>query len=660
MTLKPGRGREPLICVLDEFDLNDPPMYYALSYCWSKFLSGVPLECDSRQLQLTLNLSQALLRVRDTLHPITLWVDAICINQSDTREKSQQVRLMKDIYSKAFEVLIWLGPEDENSPMVMELLEAHRKKLEDPYFHVREAFDADAPEWKAIKEWLLRPWFWRVWTIQESRLAKSATLFFGKYQVDLATVNMLMTINVVSDNQGMAGHLQEAFTKPGLSVRLSAWRDRISGSQSLFGLLASSRRHQASDPRDKVYGLLGLTQEFDAGSDGCALLVPDYGKSVMEVYRNAARFLITRHKSLEVLRAVFIEDSPQGSVHPYSWVPRWNSEIGPIFLGERAVCHRYYASGWDPATTHYVDGTGLCLTVSGVEVGAVDLTAEPFDASDIWLETQSADSSLVFERVWQQIRSHYGSAQYDSEKDLISVFTDTLFAGLNGRGENNDLCNEVCCFAAYLSKYWKKRANKFDESNTSTARVPLKEPTPTQFHVSESSITFMDPNLSVEKDSQYPQPPKSSLRSYFSPDATSELMADGESYSRGPGSDFEQYARGDFVSWQDWEDHFALEFQAVCTDVCHLRRHFITKDGLLGIGPKAMRKTDVVCVLLGANTPFVLRKIDKSDDPAGLKGLGVEGNLYQCIGECYIGELMHGEAIAALGDGPDYATCHLV
>jgi hypothetical protein len=69
----------------------------------------VPIECSGRKLNITTNLFDALKRLRLPDADRVLWVDAICINQFDLEEKNIQVPLMKDIYSKASVVLIWLG-----------------------------------------------------------------------------------------------------------------------------------------------------------------------------------------------------------------------------------------------------------------------------------------------------------------------------------------------------------------------------------------------------------------------------------------------------------------------------------------------------------------------------------------------------------------------
>ena len=308
LILKPGEGEQDVHCDLIEIDLNDKPEYFALSYCWGEPKFDVPIYCSGKRLSITANLSQALCRFRNISLPITLWVDAICINQDDDEERSQQVEKMKDVYSHAREVYIWLGPEDDRSPMVMAVLEAHQKKAKTPGFHVRDHFDGNAPEWQAVKDWLLRPWFWRVWTIQEARLAKSATAFFGPYHVDLATIDLVMTMSEIEDNQGMAKHLDEAFTKPGLSVRLSAHRPWKLQS-SLLNLLLSSRRHHASDPRDKVYGLLGLVSAYNLNLEDITLLKPDYRKPIGNVYRDTARFLINKYKSIDVLNSVYTDET---------------------------------------------------------------------------------------------------------------------------------------------------------------------------------------------------------------------------------------------------------------------------------------------------------------------------------------------------------------
>jgi hypothetical protein len=98
-----------LDCTLTEVSLNDSPKYRALSYVWGAKFGTQPLLCDSSEIHITPNCESALRYLRRKNKTITLWVDAICINQKDTKERGQQVGIMGSIYREAYRVVIWLG-----------------------------------------------------------------------------------------------------------------------------------------------------------------------------------------------------------------------------------------------------------------------------------------------------------------------------------------------------------------------------------------------------------------------------------------------------------------------------------------------------------------------------------------------------------------------
>ncbi|KAH8707140.1 heterokaryon incompatibility, partial [Phaeosphaeriaceae sp. PMI808] len=86
------------------------PVYEAMSYTW-----GIPnfthhITCDgTTELSITLNVDIMLRHLRKTSKPRYLWVDAICLNQSDENEKAIQIGMMGHIYKEARKVNIWLG-----------------------------------------------------------------------------------------------------------------------------------------------------------------------------------------------------------------------------------------------------------------------------------------------------------------------------------------------------------------------------------------------------------------------------------------------------------------------------------------------------------------------------------------------------------------------
>ena len=158
----------------------------ALSYVWGDANISCPITLNGEEFTVTKNLFDALKTLRDDSVDLVCWIDAICINQQDTLEKNSQVLLMGDIYAAARLLVIWLGNEYDNSDLACALLvewgEAHRKfvighkrsleavgdfriildevksELSDPF---------DEASWEALSKLFHRPWWQRIWVLQE-------------------------------------------------------------------------------------------------------------------------------------------------------------------------------------------------------------------------------------------------------------------------------------------------------------------------------------------------------------------------------------------------------------------------------------------------------------------------------------------------------------
>ena len=152
--------RTEIQCELFEYTLQDPGkgihLYEALSYTWGGSDKPRSISINKQNLAVTENLHTALLRLRDCSFERILWIDAICINQENLKEQSQQVQLMATIYSKATRVLVWLGKTKDNSDRALE--------------RIRLAAENESPDslndktiQKAILALLQRPWFQRIW-----------------------------------------------------------------------------------------------------------------------------------------------------------------------------------------------------------------------------------------------------------------------------------------------------------------------------------------------------------------------------------------------------------------------------------------------------------------------------------------------------------------
>jgi hypothetical protein len=114
LVLHSGERGSPVKCSLQHSNLrSEKSSLEALSYVWGSPTVTNEITCDERRKKVGRNLYDALERLRLPDKDRILWVDALCINQSDNKEKTQQVRIMGEIYKRARRVLIWLGNGDD-------------------------------------------------------------------------------------------------------------------------------------------------------------------------------------------------------------------------------------------------------------------------------------------------------------------------------------------------------------------------------------------------------------------------------------------------------------------------------------------------------------------------------------------------------------------
>ncbi|KAH8704304.1 heterokaryon incompatibility protein-domain-containing protein, partial [Phaeosphaeriaceae sp. PMI808] len=194
LELLPSRTAATIQCRLIHTFLIDQPFYEALSYCWGDESNQVTIQCDTRAITVTQNLYAALVRLRKKQKIRTLWVDAICINQKDNSERTQQVRQMTDVYRYADQTLVWLGPGNGQTKkafqLVPYLLNAHmafdggqpfffsphlKRRLTHPAFG---ALQNQRHLYGAFRQLDRLPYFSRLWIVQELAISGGKTQFF--------------------------------------------------------------------------------------------------------------------------------------------------------------------------------------------------------------------------------------------------------------------------------------------------------------------------------------------------------------------------------------------------------------------------------------------------------------------------------------------------
>lgn len=150
----------PLHCQLFDYPMVESGershMYEALSYVWGSSKKPRSLVIDGRSMSITANLHEVLLRLRDKVIERILWIDAICIDQSNIEERGDQIQNMAEIYCKANRVIVWLGENANDSDQALKA--------------IRSAADEESPKSpnndkhrQAILAILERPWFRRIW-----------------------------------------------------------------------------------------------------------------------------------------------------------------------------------------------------------------------------------------------------------------------------------------------------------------------------------------------------------------------------------------------------------------------------------------------------------------------------------------------------------------
>ena len=165
--LQPGVGLNPLHCTLETCQLGNCKAFEALSYAWGDPTPVEPIFINGSRTLIAHNLSVALQHLRLSQSCRALWIDAVCINQTDIGERNHQVFMMNRLYSAAERVLVWLGKARDHSDIAMKRLE----KLAEG----QEMTDIEGTSLgRVIYDCLIdQDWWGRLWVVQEVVLAKS-------------------------------------------------------------------------------------------------------------------------------------------------------------------------------------------------------------------------------------------------------------------------------------------------------------------------------------------------------------------------------------------------------------------------------------------------------------------------------------------------------
>ncbi|UPK99291.1 hypothetical protein LCI18_010226 [Fusarium solani-melongenae] len=289
----------PIQCSIFEayLDQADTPIdYEALSYAWGNSEKSEVVIVNKRVLPVTENLYMALQHLRQEHIDRILWVDAVCIDQSNVAERGHQVTYMGSIYERADNVIVWLGSASENAGLLISALNTLQHQTSSQVFRTSKRTDAvwrdiwDKIQEKSspsqtvhhltygLQELTGKSWFTRVWILQEVAKARRAQIHCTAGIVDaklFALAPWLLRVQVPPRCQAILDIM------PGPSRQSSWW----SKERTLRELLWRFWECQATDPRDRVYALLGISSIADES------IKPDYSKSERQVVRDVCDHL---------------------------------------------------------------------------------------------------------------------------------------------------------------------------------------------------------------------------------------------------------------------------------------------------------------------------------------------------------------------------------
>jgi hypothetical protein len=381
LCLDPGEKADPISATLEAILLSDETLlqeWEAVSYRWDTSGEKSRITVNGSNVSIAQNLQRMLIDLRLATRKRYLWIDAICIDQSDDDEKSAQLPMMRLIYEQASQVIIWLdcsGRENEATAVykAAEFLADSEsqeaiKRSGAPLRTVFRQHVADI-EWNTPFHKILRlPWFQRIWVVQEAVLAKQLVFHLFEHTIswqdfaDAALKYMSMEgawLTVTNhdydayhrkcrsmqyDNSVMSGltmvylilRLRKWMFEPSLPLPPSEWvylckdrkatdpRDMIFGVTSLFDL---KRNPNKLCRHDNFFHYLATSQ----GSNFHGLGSACYSFSKEDLYMAFSSWCIGHEQNLDILAQVRNENGLNLTVGLPSWAVDWTKQERDTF-----------------------------------------------------------------------------------------------------------------------------------------------------------------------------------------------------------------------------------------------------------------------------------------------------------------------------------------
>lgn len=305
-----GAGQTPKLST-EIVDLDSNPSFCALSYAWGPPDEGYPIHINNEVYLVRENLYHVLLQFAEEGLELPLWIDAISIDQHGDEEKSAQVPMMGKIYAQARRTICWLGPIPQDSTFELSTENT-------PYMMFMWDPSDMTNTGTRLLEIARRPYWGRMWTIQERLLSKDVQLQYGPlrfdwhYFMDCLTTYKTMLIDQVNHNHSLSDvSRHEAYAEiHGLAVEVSELHvisKHMSDRASLFRLVSLSKIFSCEKKHDRIYAMYGLVGECCTSAVGAV----DYDAEYLELVRE-----LFIHTYVCRCESHYAEGSRVGPLHP--------------------------------------------------------------------------------------------------------------------------------------------------------------------------------------------------------------------------------------------------------------------------------------------------------------------------------------------------------
>ena len=596
----------PIRITLFKASLNDIPerrKYSALSYVWGPPDPRKSITCNGTELTVTANLEAALVQLRDDAKETVMWIDQICINQEDNDERNRQVSMMGRIYSMAERVIVWLGPSDHDTARLWclllelgrlrdfgnhEVYDLALKNQSNDFPRLGSGVDVNAkvldmssdktrkqlPDLPPLKDPLwqaVKRYFDRPWFHRIWTFQE--VLMSRKCAVWCGEFFMSWRIlQNACQAMDIAGYVTYVEITQNVTYIYDQQERLLKGeTTSLRYLLEINRPRKAAEPRDMVYALRGVLDQEAAN-----LVTIEYGASLGLVYARATRLCIETDHALTILGSVEYRRTAESKSQMPSWVPDWRfrGSVNVDLSMRRADESKYFnaSKNFHPYLMATKNERKLCLR------GFVVATLTRFS---------NVKSHLCFEH-------HMGARRFPTER----------FEAENWRKLYEAAVSQLPFPASDI-----KKPGQADHIMACTWSKSIDQP------LTDEQTLEMAYRRTITAD-LYPRP-NSRL-------TERETTLSFPAYTSWKNSGYPDPVPVDVLHEHDY----------YVSQVMTNREFFIAEDAstsYMGITMGVPRDGDCVCILLGGDTPFVLRPL---------------GDGYWCfLADAYVHGIMDGEAM---------------